>query len=66
MYPYRQFRETYPHQEVGSPVGEARDGHGSRSGPLGEELSYDEPGNGAWTHLKTGNKAEHSHNGQVA
>lgn len=63
---YRQFLETNAHQEVGSPVGETRDSYGGRSGPLGEEFCYDEPRNGAWTHLKTGNKAEHGDDGQVA
>lgn len=62
---YLQFRETLSNQEVGSPVGETRNGHGSRSGPLGEELSHNKPGDGTRTHLKTGNKAKDSHNGQV-
>lgn len=31
-----------------------------------EEFCYDEPGNGTRTHLKTGHKAEHSDDGQVA
>lgn len=63
---YLQFWETQADQEVGSPVGETRDSHGSRSGSLWEELSHDEPGDGTWTHLKTGDKTEHSHYGQVA
>lgn len=63
---YLQFLETQAHQEVGGPVGETRDSYGGRSGPLGEEFCYNEPRNGARTHLKTGNKAEHSDDGQVA
>lgn len=63
---YLQLWETQAHQEVGSPVGEARDSYGGGSGPLGEELCDNEPRNGPWTHLKTGHKAEHSNDGQVA
>lgn len=61
-----QFWETQAHQEVGGPVGEPGDSDGGGSGPLGEEFCYDEPGNGTRTHLKTGHKAEHSDDGQVA
>lgn len=63
---YLQFWEAQAHQEVGSPVGETRDSYGGRSGPLGEEFCNNEPRNGTWTHLKTGHKAEHRDNGQVA
>lgn len=63
---YLQFRETQAHQEVGGPVGETGDSYGGRSGPLGEEFCHNEPRNGARAHLKTGNKAEHSDDGQVA
>lgn len=63
---YLQFLETQAHQEVSSPVGETRHSYGGGPGPLGEEFCYNEPRNGAWTHLKTGNKAEHSDDSQVA
>lgn len=63
---YHHFRETQAHQEVGGPVGETGDSYGGGSRPLGEEFGHNEPGNGAWTHLKAGNKAEHSDDGQVA
>lgn len=66
MSTHLQFRETQAHQEVGGPVGEARHSYGGGPGPLGEELCYNEPRDGARTYLKTGHKAEHGDDGQVA
>lgn len=66
VFSYRQFREAQPNQEVCSPVGAPRHGHGSWSRSLGEEFGHDKPRNGTRTHLKTGNEAKHGDYGQVA
>ena len=66
MWTYLQFGEAEPHDEVGGPVGAARNSHGAGARALGEELSHDEPRDGPGTHLEHRHEPKHPRYSEVA
>lgn len=63
---YSDILEAHANDEVGSPVGTAGDSHCSWPWTLREQLGYKEPGDGTWTNLKEGHKAEDGQHTDVA
>lgn len=63
---YSNILEAHANDEVGSPVGTAGDSHCSWPWTLREQLGYKEPGDGTWTNLKEGHKAEDGQHTDVA
>ena len=64
-FSYLNIREAHPHQEVGRPIRETSDCNSSWPGPLAEELSHDEPGDGAGANFKEGYKTEDGPNADI-
>lgn len=59
FFTYLHSWEANANKEVGHPVNEHGDGHGSGAGTLGEQFGSDHPWNGAWTHGEEHDEAQH-------
>lgn len=47
LHTYRHTLKAHPYDEVGGPVGQSRNGDGSRTWALAEQLSHNKPRNGS-------------------
>lgn len=62
---YRHILKAHSHYEVGRPVAETSHSDSRRPRALTEQLSYDEPRDGAWSNFKECHKGKNSNNAHV-
>lgn len=62
---YLQFGKAKPNKEVGGPVGASCHSNSCRARALLKELRYDEPWDGARSHLEARHKSKHRHNSKI-
>lgn len=62
---YRHILKAHSHYEIGRPVAQTSHGKSRRTRALTEQLSYDEPRNGAWSDFKECHKGKNSDDAYV-